>query len=76
MSIQIELKKTEKKMTPEEEKEILGLTTTLSTGNMYLFDENDMIKKYESPQEIIEDFYEARLKAYDKRKVAKFSYLS
>lgn len=76
MSIQIELKKTEKKMTPEEEKEILGLTTMLSTGNMYLFDENDMIKKYESPQEIIEDFYEARLKAYDKRKVAKFSYLS
>ncbi|KAG2334346.1 hypothetical protein Bca52824_005526 [Brassica carinata] len=68
VSIQIELKKTEKKMTPEEEKEILGLTTMLSTGNMYLFDENDMIKKYESPQEIIEDFYEARLKAYDKRK--------
>ena len=61
VSIQIELKKTEKKMTPEEEKEILGLTTMLSTGNMYLFDENDMIKKYESPQEIIEDFYEARL---------------
>ncbi|KAG5403018.1 hypothetical protein IGI04_009137 [Brassica rapa subsp. trilocularis] len=68
VSIQIELKKTEKKMTPEEEKEILGLTTILSTSNMYLFDEYDMIKKYESPQEIIEDFYEARLKAYDKRK--------
>lgn len=76
VSIQIELKKTEKKMTPEEEKEILGLTTMLSTGNMYLFDENDMIKKYESPQEIIEDFYKSRLKAYNKRKVAKFSYLS
>lgn len=74
MSIQIELKKTEKKMTPEEEKEILGLTTTLSTGNMYLFDENDMIKKYESPQEIIEDFYKSRLEAYYIRKVAKFSY--
>ncbi|CAN6974163.1 unnamed protein product [Brassica oleracea var. botrytis] len=68
VSIQIELKKTEKKMTPEEEKEILGLTTMLSTGNMYLFDENDMIKKYESPQEIIEDFYKSRLKAYNKRK--------
>ncbi|CAF1696929.1 unnamed protein product, partial [Brassica napus] len=72
VSIQIELKKTEKKMTPEEEKEILGLTTMLSTGNMYLFDENDMIKKYESPQEIIEDFINQGLKPIIRERLQNF----
>jgi len=46
----------------------LKLTTMLSTNNMICFDENGMIKKYNSPQEIIRAFYHVRLRAYVDRK--------
>ena len=38
-------------------------------GNMHLFDKNGKIKKYSSPHEIIDDFYEVRLEYYTKRKI-------
>jgi DNA topoisomerase-2 len=47
---------------------MMKLTTTISTTNMYLFDKNGKIKKYDSPKEIIEEFYETRLEYYQKRK--------
>lgn len=47
---------------------LLKLYTTQSTNNMHAFDHNEKLKKYESPQEIIDDFYEVRLDFYDKRK--------
>ncbi|KAJ0735221.1 putative DNA topoisomerase (ATP-hydrolyzing) [Helianthus annuus] len=46
------------------------LTTTLSTSNMHLFDANGVIKKYDTPEQILEDFFHLRLDFYEKRKVA------
>ncbi|PSS09980.1 DNA topoisomerase [Actinidia chinensis var. chinensis] len=44
------------------------LTTTISTSNMHLFDQNCVIKKYDTPEEILEEFFHARLEFYEKRK--------
>ncbi|KAL8262386.1 hypothetical protein R6Q59_023735 [Mikania micrantha] len=46
------------------------LTTTLSTSNMHLFDANGVIKKYDTPEQILEDFFHLRLDFYEKRKTA------
>ena len=46
----------------------LKLTSSLATSNMVCFDVNGKIKKYETPQEIISDFYDLRLSYYMKRK--------
>ena len=45
------------------------LTTSIATTNMICFDFEGKIKKYTSPEEIIEDFYPRRLQFYQKRKV-------
>lgn len=39
-----------------------------STNNMHLFDPQGCIKRYRSPEEIIRDFFEVRLKFYHLRK--------
>ncbi|GJS29791.1 DNA topoisomerase 2 [Tanacetum coccineum] len=44
------------------------LTTTLSTDNMYLLDKDAVLKKYDTPQQILEDFFHIRLDFYKKRK--------
>ncbi|KAF8016195.1 hypothetical protein BT93_H1646 [Corymbia citriodora subsp. variegata] len=44
------------------------LTSTISTSNMHLFDSNGVIKKYDSPEQILEEFFHLRLKCYEKRK--------
>lgn len=49
--------------------EFFKLTSKLSTTNMICFDFEGKIKKYDSPEEIIEDFYPMRLAYYQKRKV-------
>jgi len=46
----------------------LRLTTTRSTSNMHLFTEKEQLKKYETVEEIIDDFYVVRLAYYGKRK--------
>ncbi|KAJ1653276.1 DNA topoisomerase 2, partial [Dispira simplex] len=46
----------------------LRLTTTISTSNMICFDRHGRIKKYHSPLEIIQDFYDVRIEFYQKRK--------
>ncbi|KAL8098365.1 DNA topoisomerase 2 isoform X2 [Apium graveolens] len=43
------------------------LTTTISTSNMHLFDPKGVIKKYDSPEQILEDFYHVRLDLYKTR---------
>ncbi|KAI8983247.1 type II DNA topoisomerase [Trametes punicea] len=48
--------------------EFFKLTTKINTGNMVCFDFDGKIKKYNSPEEIIEDFYPKRLAYYQKRK--------
>ena len=47
---------------------LLKLYTTNSTTNMHLFDANDKLKKYNSIEEIINDYFETRLQLYHKRK--------
>lgn len=44
------------------------LVSSLSENNMYLFDENNQIKKYENIYEILDYFYNFRLGWYQKRK--------
>ncbi|KAL5543375.1 hypothetical protein UlMin_007159 [Ulmus minor] len=46
----------------------LKLTTTISTSNMHLFDSNGIIKKYDTPEQILEEFFHIRLEFYEKRK--------
>ncbi|CAH8366429.1 unnamed protein product [Eruca vesicaria subsp. sativa] len=46
----------------------LKLTTTIGTTNMHLFDANNVIKKYTTPEQILEEFFELRLQYYEKRK--------
>ena len=49
--------------------EFFKLSTKINTGNMVCFDFDGKIKKYNSAEEIIEDFYPKRLAYYQKRKV-------
>ncbi|EFH59729.1 hypothetical protein ARALYDRAFT_898932 [Arabidopsis lyrata subsp. lyrata] len=44
------------------------LTTTIATSNMHLFDRKGVIKKYATPEQILEEFFELRLEYYEKRK--------
>jgi DNA topoisomerase-2 len=41
----------------------------MSTSNMHLFDSEDNLKKYETVENIIDDYYNVRLELYNKRKV-------
>jgi DNA topoisomerase-2 len=45
------------------------LTSNILTSNFVCFDREGKIKKYESAEEILHDFYEIRLEYYKKRKV-------
>jgi len=47
---------------------LLKLSTTNTTTNMHLFDANDILHKYEKVYEIIDAYYETRLKMYGTRK--------
>ena len=44
------------------------LQTTMSTTSMVLFDSFGCLRKYETAEEIMKEFYDLRLKMYDKRK--------
>jgi DNA topoisomerase-2 len=52
----------------EELEKLLKLTTTETTTNMYLFDAECKLHKYNSVEEIIDAFHVIRLKYYEKRK--------
>jgi DNA topoisomerase-2 len=60
-----ELEKAEAQGLPE----FFKLTTKINTSNMICFDLEGKIRKYKSAEEIIEEFYPARLVQYQKRKV-------
>jgi DNA topoisomerase-2 len=47
---------------------LLKLYTTNTTTNMHLFDENDTLQKYDKITNIIDSYYEVRLKMYQERK--------
>ncbi|EJD04491.1 DNA topoisomerase II [Fomitiporia mediterranea MF3/22] len=48
--------------------EYFKLTSKISTSNMICFDFEGKIKKYNTPEEILEDFFPVRLGLYQKRK--------
>lgn len=47
---------------------LLKLYTTNTTTNMHLFDANDTLQKYDKVSDIIDTYYETRLKMYETRK--------
>ena len=49
---------------------ILKLTTTVSTTNMNMFNENKQLHKYSNVEEIIDAYYDVRMTMYGKRKAA------
>jgi DNA topoisomerase II len=49
--------------------EYFKLTAKINTSNMICFDFEGKIRKYASPEEVIEEFYPIRLAYYQKRKV-------
>ena len=53
----------------------LKLYTTFTISNMHLFDQHDHLIKYENIQEIIENYYDLRIKYYIKRKENQLSNL-
>ena len=46
------------------------LTSTISTTNMHLFDAEGHIRRYESPEAILEEFFQLRMAYYDARKAS------
>ena len=56
--------------------EFFKLTSKINTSNMICFDFEGKIKKYGSPEEIIEEFYPKRLAYYQKRKARDCSFPS
>lgn len=46
------------------------LEGSISTSNMHLFDVRGRIKKYETPEEILNEFYDIRIDYYERRKSA------
>jgi hypothetical protein len=56
--------------------EFFKLTGKLNTSNMICFDFEGKIKKYGSPEEIIEEFYPKRLAQYQKRKARTIQFYS
>lgn len=44
------------------------LQTSLLTSNMHAFDSHNIIRKYETPEEIADDFFAIRMKLYEDRK--------
>ena len=47
---------------------VFGLTTSKSTSNMYLFDEEQKLRKYHTVYDIIDKYYPVRYKTYELRK--------
>jgi DNA topoisomerase II len=50
--------------------EFFKLVTRINTSNMICFDFDGKIRKYSSPEEILEEFYNKRLIYYQKRKAS------
>ena len=57
-----------RKMKPEQILKDFKLTSNISIRNMHLFDQNNNIKKYNTPLEILQEFAEVKFEFYKKRK--------
>jgi DNA topoisomerase-2 len=50
------------------------LASTISTSNMVVFDSEGKIRKYATPEQILDDFYDLRLTYYQKRKASVYPF--
>lgn len=75
INVQVEEKNTEN-VTQESMEKKFNLITTVGTTNMHLFDRDGInIRKYKTPEEILEEFFGLRLECYEKRKKAQLDSL-
>ncbi|KAL8499324.1 hypothetical protein ACS0TY_022344 [Phlomoides rotata] len=49
----------------EELQKKFKLTISIAATNMHLFDPNGVVKKYDTPEQILEEFFDLRLEFYD-----------
>lgn len=68
VNILIYVSRTDMKKILENPYKFLNLETYIHMKNMYAFDENYILKKFEQPYDLIDYFYDIRLKYYDNRK--------
>lgn len=68
ISVVFEEEKLQKLISKKELYKKLKLVTRISINNMWLYDSKGIIRKYASPQDILNEFYELRLEMYTKRK--------
>ncbi|GJW81298.1 DNA topoisomerase 2 [Tanacetum coccineum] len=69
----IEIMMTEDQMTTARQEGFVKkfkLTTELSTCEMHLFDAKGVLKKYDTPEQILKEFFDLRLEFYEKRRNA------
>ena len=68
ITVQLKPGELQKLIKTNELEKYLKLTSKLSMTNMYLYNANGKITKYDSPYEILEDFYNIRYQKYIQRK--------
>jgi len=73
IGISIEIELTPKQMQKAESdgfEKIFKLTSSITLSNMMCFDASGKLVKYESPKDILNEFYNVRIQFYVKRKVS------
>ena len=70
VSFRITLKRNQLKVLNDEEKllRLFKLISPIHTSNMHLFDATGTIKKFHTPEDVIEEYYPVRLNLYEDRK--------
>jgi DNA topoisomerase-2 len=76
MAVEFTIEVDEKNLTKAEDMGLLKafkMNANINTTNIVCFDKEGKIRKYESPEEILREFYDLRLEYYIKRKVQWYS---
>lgn len=68
INISIYINRIDMKSIMEYPYKFFNLESYIHTNNMYAFDENYKLKKFETPYDLIDYFFEVRIKYYEKRK--------
>eukprot|EP00944_MAST-04C_sp_MAST-4C-sp1_P008622 g8622.t1 len=78
VSFRITLKRNQLKVLNDEEKllKLFKLISPIHTSNMHLFDAVGTIKKFNTPEDVIKEYYPVRLDLYEARKQYELSKLS
>ena len=66
--VKFEITLKDNNLTEDQVVTMFKLETTVHTSNMTLFDQDFKLKRYESPSQIIDDYFAVRLDGYQKRK--------